>query len=457
MKRIKAKANAMEDADVNFISLVTRPASRIPFRITKAEDDPEEGVMIHLRKMFKRDGEQPKGCALAAIVLQKQHEDHFAPKLKGLGVKMDARTEEDGIVMLKQFDFEEDQVTPIKLGELGALFTNVPEEVKKQFDSFPESEDFDENMNTTGFLPSVGLATEMLVETVRNVLRAAGTAEDAKAKIADTIDSYKDAVLSLASMLPEVAFKIETFDLEGFVAKTEGGEGAADQAAADAGENGNGGDDKAGEGSADDGEGAAGDETNDAAGDESGDAGGEADADSGEGGGEGEGAGDSEPIPADAGASGAEATGRSNIQLTDAEKEALKGVHIEDLDTGAGASGDGKSSSEKSGESEPKDGIAGLLAALKSEVLGAISSVKSDVADLKTKQDKLTEKVDATAELAEKASKAVKGTVPSNSDGGDPILDESLGTRGRRKGETADEKQWGGTALDRIVGDYPNS
>jgi hypothetical protein len=75
------------------------------------------------------------------------------------------------------------------------------------------------------------------------------------------------------------------------------------------------------------------------------------------------------------------------------------------------------------------------------------------VGELKSKQADLTEKVNDTAAIAERARKAVKGTVRSGSDAGDRVRNESLGTRSR-KGESEDETTWGGTALDRIVGDF---
>ncbi len=462
-RKIKAKANAMVDADVNFISLVTRPASRIPFRLTKSDDDSEAGFMIHLKQMFKRDGAAPQGCTLVGVVLQKQHEDALTPQIKELGLKIDDRSEKDDVVILKQLDYDEDQITAIKLGEVGGLFVNVPEQVTKAFDPFTSSDDFDENM-ALGFIPGMSMATEALMDTVIQVLRTSESPEDAKGRIETNIDKYKAAVLDLADNLPVVAFK-----LEGLTIKDEGGETAAADAAADAGNA-----DDAGEASATDQAAADAGDPADAEpvvadADADADAGAAADADAGDAD-AGDAAGDAD-AGGDAGDADAGAAPALDPEagLSEAEKQALKGVHIEDLDVVApaaaaaadagdagsdGGDADASAQVDKSKSSEQMDALAGILTAFKSEVLEAISSVKSEVSDLKSKHAETTEKLNTVAAIAERAQKAVKGTVPSNSDVDDHVQDESLGTRTRNKGESTDEKTWGGTALDRIVGDF---
>jgi hypothetical protein len=436
IRKIKVKANAMENADVSFISLVTRPASRIPFRVMKSDDDPQEGdFMFNLTKLFKQDGEpsQSTDCILAAVVLQKKHEAHFAPKLKELGLKTDDRVEKEDVVILRQVPYAEDDVTTIKLNEMGGLFLNAPESVQKGFDPFPEGTDFAENFSQGAFLPGVSIATEVMMETMRNVLRTAENQSVAREGIDGLMTAYKDHVLSFVDDLPEVAFRIDELNLEGFVAvqnQDEGDGALEDDPTGDANEE-----------AGDAGEAGTADESADqseAASDESGDGNG------------GEGAGSEEAQKAEDG-------------LTDEERAVLKGVHIEDLDVaGDDASGDTasksteasdaeKKSTEKSDESELD--IVALIGTMKSEVLEAVSGVRTEVKSLKEEQDKLAAKVDETAEIAESARKAVKGTVPSNSDSGDEIPDESLGTH-RSKAEDGTEKLWSGTSLDRIVGNH---
>ena len=404
-RKIKAKANAMEDADVHFISLVSRPASRIPFRLTKSEDDPESeaGFMLNLNRMFKRDGEAPKGVTLVGVVLQRKHAEFLGPKLKELGLKIDDTIENDDVVIMKQTDFNENEVMAIKHGDVGGIYRNLPEQVKKAFDPYTESDDFDENM-ALSFLPGMSAATEALFDSVIAVLRSAESPDDARTRIESNIDKYKSAVMDMAQGLPEMAFKLEGLTLDGFVEKEEGEEPApaAEEPAAE------------------------------------------------------EPAAEAPEAEAEAEAEAPAEEPAAEAAEEPAAESVEKGEdHINEIDEPAEVEGDKVAKSDSSEESEQgdKNEISEVLNAFKSEVLEAISSVKSEVGELKSKQAELTEKVNDTAAIAERARKAVKGTVRSGSDAGDRVRNESLGTRSR-KGESKDEATWGGTALDRIVGDF---
>jgi hypothetical protein len=411
-RRIKVKANAMEDVDVHFVSLVNRPASRLPFRALKSDDpDQESKPMIDLARMFKRDGSKTNAtCKLAGVVVQKEHKAHFEPQLKELGLKTDDVVEADGVVIFRQCDYETADVVAIKLNEVGGLFLNAPESVTKAYDPWPESDNFSENMSAAGFLPGMSFATEMLMETVRNVLRSSDSPDSARNGLNQTLDAYKNAVMEMANNLPEIAFKMEALSLDGFSPEVLAEIVEAPVV------------DMTGEGDAvvEKQEGAEGDKP-------------------------------------------AAASADPEAGLSDEDKLKLKGVHIEDLDVQPVAADpvaskepavDPAAPVEKSAESELD--LAGLLASFKSEVLEAVSGVRSEVEALKQSQGELTDKVKSAEEVAEAARKAVKGIVPSNSDAGDRIPDESLGTRRRNRKSDGDndESAWGGTALDRIVGDF---
>lgn len=67
--KIKATMRQMKDAKVNFISLVTRGANRIPFRVLKSESG--ESAMLDLSKMahiFKNEPAPAKSLGFAAIL-----------------------------------------------------------------------------------------------------------------------------------------------------------------------------------------------------------------------------------------------------------------------------------------------------------------------------------------------------------------------------------------------------
>lgn len=423
-RRIKVKANAMEDADVRFVSLVSRPASRLPFRVLKADEpDQENGLMINLSRMFKRDGDATDvGVTLVGVVLQKEHRDHFAPELEKLGLKTDDVIENDegDVLIFRQCEYSDEDVVAIKLNELGGLFVNVPEVVSKAFDPFMESDDFDTNMSLQ-FLPGMAAATEALMTSVYNVLRSADDASSARERISTNIDMYKQSVMDMAAGLPEVAFKIESLTLDGFEPQVEEAvkeevteEEAPTEAAAE---------EPAEEPVAKDEEGEQEPEQPEAA------------------------------VSADA-AADADALKEKGVHIEGDGAQDIKNPEVTEASTEAEGDKPADAAVEKSeGEDDKADDA---LVAKMSEILEAVSGVRTEVADLKKSHGELADKVSKAEETAEAARKAVKGTVPSSSDNNDRVVDESLGThrRNRKSDADVDEQAWGGTSLDRIVGDF---
>lgn len=432
-RKITIAGKALEDADVNFISLVSRPANRIPYRILKAEDIPEtktESVMKHLNKLFSRkiDSDSASGTIVAAVVITKADSEAMIETLKPTGILVDNIVEEDDLLVLKQIDFEESEVEAYRINDQVVLLL-------KQFDPFPETTDFSTNVETSGFLPGVHIATDALMDTIRNIIFDARSPEEAKTAMKTAVSSYGKFINRLADNLPEVAFKIEAAvtvkaDDDGeAVAVPDKKPTAEDAAAEDAvgdnvvditssAENGNGDED----GDADDGDG----EGEDAA--------------------EGDGDGDQAAAQAD--------TQQVAVAKEVKPKEAVPGDHEDGLedavkaDAEAGASSDdATNTAEDAGgdeESEPK-----WLAGFKTEVMAGISALKESVAKVQTEQESLAERVEKAEEIAKSADDAVRGTVPS---GSDPIANDGLGNRARTmtKGEDGDDL-WEGV-LNEVVG-----
>ena len=67
MRKLQLKATELVDTDVNFVSLVTRGANRIPFRITKED---EQMLDLHkiARSLFKTADPKPE---IVAVIAQK--------------------------------------------------------------------------------------------------------------------------------------------------------------------------------------------------------------------------------------------------------------------------------------------------------------------------------------------------------------------------------------------------
>ena len=66
MPRFDLKATELTDTDVNFVALVKRGANRIPFRITKKDDEPMLDLYKIGRQMFQKADRAPKVVAIVA-------------------------------------------------------------------------------------------------------------------------------------------------------------------------------------------------------------------------------------------------------------------------------------------------------------------------------------------------------------------------------------------------------
>ena len=66
MPRFDLKATELTDTDVNFVALVKRGANRIPFRITKKDDEPMLDLYKIGRQMFQKADRAPRVVAIVA-------------------------------------------------------------------------------------------------------------------------------------------------------------------------------------------------------------------------------------------------------------------------------------------------------------------------------------------------------------------------------------------------------
>jgi len=396
--KIKMKANELHDADVSYISLVDRPANRIPFRITKAEESTskEESLMFNLNTLMRKSDPEPQTPAIAAIVIRKEDEAGLKDQLVEAGFSVDSPVEEEEIVIYKQMDFDEDKVVAVKFNDdVMALVTDV----KKEFTPFPDSMSFSDNIQAGAFLPGVAMATDVMMDTVRQCLRKSSNPDEAKQKLKAVLDDYKKYVLKLADNLPEMAFKLENImaikdENEEAVSKAENeleNEGKEDVSKAMN-------EDKKGKGKCPE------------------------------------------------GMMWDEGMGKCVAKAKKEEGEENAASASEDKEDKV------SKSEEPEGKKEAGNELGELLAAFKSEVLEGINSVKTELEEVKKGTAELKDRIDQVEEVAKSADEAVRGTVRSGSEDGD-FVDMSLGNRSRRSSRKSDDGDiWAGV-LDDIVPD----
>ena len=166
--------------------------------------------LIKLAEMFGGSKQNPPEdrVALAAVVIRESDADLLGPVLEQQGYVIDDvyKVEGDDTLVLKQFDFDESDITAFKVNEdIGVLVTGV----SKQFSPFLDSASFSETMAAQGFLPSLMIASESMQDAVRSVLRSSDSSADASKKVSSVLKEFNTFVTALVSNLPEVSFKME--------------------------------------------------------------------------------------------------------------------------------------------------------------------------------------------------------------------------------------------------------
>jgi len=431
-------AKELEDAKVSFISLVTRPANRIPFRITKSDNDNSKDgslPMFNLSSVFKRDGEPSKQVpTVTALAIRKEDADKLLPILVEKGFKTDNTIEREDALILKQVDdFNEDEVMAFKMSDdVVAMVSNV----QKSFQPYTDSISFAENIAGAGFMPGVFTATDALMDTFHNILRKADNSTDVRADMAKAIGEFGSFVTALATDLPEVVFKLEG----NLIAKEEGetetvaettedetsaDEANSDEATADA--------EQTSEESS---------QTTETAQDEVADT----------------------AATEDAGTE--ETTQKSEADVAAEEASAINEAVAGDIDQDILNPNVTKGEGDESGESETEstdtdkdetvskdDSNSELMTLLKSmqtQIEDGLSGVKTSLVAVEKSNEELTTRISAVEKVAKSADEAVNGTVVV---GSDVVHSESLGNQSRTmKKNDADDSLWEGTSLDSIVG-----
>lgn len=209
--RIKTTLKEMKEADVRFISLVTRGANRIPFRIVKS--DKENGMIDlgNIKKVLKGEKVTPKSEApeVVAVVVM----DHDEATLEGVkkaladnGLTFDKATKnEDGTVVLASGDLPADAHI-VRLSEDMAV-------VMKGFAPYGEalsnSTNFSDVMAAQGYYQGLRTACDAAVSTISNILYKAESGVDASSKVSDVLSKFSTYVNTLTKGLPTSAFKAE--------------------------------------------------------------------------------------------------------------------------------------------------------------------------------------------------------------------------------------------------------
>lgn len=206
MSKKQLSATELVNTDVQFVSLVKRGANRIPFRITKEDDN-----MIDLHKigrnLFKIA--DPKPAIVGALIKSGADVSKVEAILKESGVTAQLnKSEKDGLVTLAKADSEPaDATSVVKVSDEVAL---VVTGLKKAFQNYDFSSwSFGEVMATEGYFAGLCTALDVLRSTVANIMMEATSPSEAAAAVGKACDDFKGYMITLTGGLPVDAFKAD--------------------------------------------------------------------------------------------------------------------------------------------------------------------------------------------------------------------------------------------------------
>lgn len=217
-------------AEADFVSLVDRPANRIPFRIMKSED----GVTATLTKEDKsmsidlgRIGQlltkkAPAAPAITTFVISKTVPGEAADKIvTDAGFSTEHKSETADAYVYKQAEIKEGDAVVQLTDTVAITVTGLS---KAFYDYDYQSASFDIVNATNGFYPSLFMGMNALETTVSNILNKSYSAGEAKPQIKDALADFVKYASMVVDSLPEQAFKAEVIaksaDLSGVTRTT---------------------------------------------------------------------------------------------------------------------------------------------------------------------------------------------------------------------------------------------
>jgi hypothetical protein len=226
---MRIEAHELHGTDVKLVSLVKRGANRLPWRITKSEDGEMLNIASYFRTTKAADADAKPVIHSAIVLKAAKNFDSIVATLKKSGIDMSKPVEKDGFVVYAQKagDPAPDATLLKSSGDVGFIVDNL----SKSFSGYDfSSNEFNDVFATGSFCPSVAMASDLMGVTIGNILSSAESPAEAAGKIAKAVDGFKSYATTLATALPEQAFKADKLlkgdvgsSLADFVQKASGG------------------------------------------------------------------------------------------------------------------------------------------------------------------------------------------------------------------------------------------
>jgi hypothetical protein len=207
---LKTNMTEMKHAQVSRISLVSKAASRIPFRVLKEDRTMQNPLRtLDLAQVFKGQ----KQAEIVGVITMKG--EGFAAVKEAVakaGFKVDSIVENaDGSVVLKQGEMKDgEQLTVIKMSDDLAVAMKGFSPYNMSLAGTDESAaSFSDMCAAQGFYPGVSTMMGVLQSSVYDLTYKSDDPAAASEAVAKMFDEAKNYAISLLKALPSQAFKLE--------------------------------------------------------------------------------------------------------------------------------------------------------------------------------------------------------------------------------------------------------
>lgn len=197
-RTVKIAASELTDCDVELISMVYRPASRVPFGLMKSEDANKGGKgMIDLQNIFKTD--RSIKTVVNSVIINGQASAPVMEVLKAEGFSLDNAQEVDGTTIYPQDAAVSGEQAVIKLSDNLAVGVSL----------FKAEGSFAEACAQRGFYPGISIATDLLQDELYKAVHKSDSSAAAAEKITTLVGDFGTYIAGLIKGLPQQVFKSE--------------------------------------------------------------------------------------------------------------------------------------------------------------------------------------------------------------------------------------------------------
>lgn len=198
-KQVTVKACELLDGDVQLISMVGRPANRIPYGLMKSEKGDNQMFDLNLANLFKSEQKQAAPVVTAVLVKGEASTEMLAV-LKEQGFLVDeVQKTDEGVSVYPQEHEYRGEVTLVKLTEDVALA--VP--MVKAAGSFAEM------AAAHGFYPSINIATDLLQCELHRAIEKSDSPNEAATRVGELLSDFGGYMQTMVKGLPAIVFKTE--------------------------------------------------------------------------------------------------------------------------------------------------------------------------------------------------------------------------------------------------------